>query len=72
MAKKKKVDLAEFSLEELKDQVVSEQSRLQQLEFAHVVSPLENPLQIRVARRGIAKLKTEIKRRQLAETNNDN
>ena len=41
-----------------------DQLRLKKLEFAHAISPLENPMTIRGLRRDIARLKTEIKLKQ--------
>lgn len=41
-----------------------DQQRLKKLEFAHAISPLENPMTIRGLRRDIARLKTEIKLKQ--------
>ncbi|MEP6466084.1 MAG: 50S ribosomal protein L29 [Parafilimonas sp.] len=39
--------------------------RLKKLEFAHAISPLENPLSIRGLRKDIARIKTELKNRTL-------
>ena len=39
--------------------------RLKKLEFAHAISPLENPMTIRNLRREVARLKTELKKKQL-------
>jgi large subunit ribosomal protein L29 len=38
--------------------------RLKKLEFAHAISPLENPMTIRGLRRDIARLQTELKGRK--------
>ena len=38
--------------------------RLKKLEFAHAISPLENPMALRGIRRDIARLKTELKLKQ--------
>ncbi len=37
--------------------------RLKKLQFAHAISPLENPMSIRNLRKDIARLKTELKKR---------
>ncbi len=39
--------------------------RLKKLEFAHTISPLENPMSIRDLRKDIARLKTEINKREV-------
>ncbi len=54
----------DLSLEELKDKITSEQQRLTQLKMNHTVSYLENPMQIRHSRREIARMKTELQKRQ--------
>jgi len=38
--------------------------RLKKLKFAHAISPLENPMTIRGVRREIARLKSELKKRE--------
>jgi len=41
---------------------------LKKLQFAHSISPLENPVSIRGLRRDLARLKSELKKKQ-AENN---
>jgi large subunit ribosomal protein L29 len=41
-----------------------DKQRLKKLEFAHAISPLENPVSIRGLRRDIARLMTELKLKQ--------
>ncbi len=43
-----------------------DKQRLKKLEFAHAISPLENPMTIRGLRKDIARLQTELKLNQLA------
>ena len=66
----KKIDfvksLKDISAEDLKARVQEDELRLKKLEFAHAISPLENPMSIRALRRDIARLKTELQKRQLA------
>lgn len=49
---------------DLKARLQEDQQRLKKLEFAHSISPLENPVSIRGLRRDIARLKTELKKRE--------
>ena len=49
--------------DELKDKLDAFQKKLHDLKLIHVVSPVENPLQIRNLRRAIARLKTEFVKR---------
>ena len=56
----KKADIKALSVDELKEKVASESKALEKLTFAHSVSPLENPMQIRELRKTIARLNTEL------------
>ena len=56
----KKADIKALSLEELKETIATESKALEKLKFAHSVSPLENPMQIRELRKTIARLNTEL------------
>lgn len=56
-------ELRSKSVEELQDAAASAESSLRNLRFAHAVSPIENPLRIRAARKEIARLKTELQAR---------
>jgi large subunit ribosomal protein L29 len=49
-----------LSLEELTSTLASEKEGLARLKFAHAISPIENPLRIREARKVIARLETAI------------
>jgi large subunit ribosomal protein L29 len=49
---------------ELAARLEEEKLRLKKLEFAHAISPLENPMTIRGVRRDIARLQTELKLKQ--------
>lgn len=46
--------------------IKEDEMRLKKLEFAHAISPLESPMTIRSLRREIARLKTELKKKQLS------
>ncbi|HMT73447.1 MAG TPA: 50S ribosomal protein L29 [Chitinophagaceae bacterium] len=50
--------------QDLKNRLAEDKLRLKKLEFAHTISPLENPMSIRGLRREIARLKTELKLKQ--------
>ncbi len=52
--------------QDLKARLEDDSLRLKKLEFAHAISQLENPMTIRGLRRDIARLKTELKKRQNA------
>ena len=46
--------------QDLKSRLEEDKQRLKKLEFAHTISPLENPMTLRSLRRDIARLKTEL------------
>jgi large subunit ribosomal protein L29 len=54
-----------LSTEDLSARIKEDELRLKKLEFAHAISPLENPMSIRTLRRELARLKTELKKKQL-------
>ncbi|GDX48669.1 MAG: 50S ribosomal protein L29 [Bacteroidota bacterium] len=66
MAKKEKVNLADMSVEDLKQSIADEKSQLKKLKFNHTVTPLENPMQMRELRRKVARLLTEENKRKTA------
>lgn len=58
--------LKELSVTDLKARIQEDELRLKKLEFAHAISPLENPMSIRSLRKDLARLKTELKQKQQA------
>ena len=57
--------LKSLSIVDIKARIDEDQLRLKKLEFAHAISPLENPMSIRGLRQDIARLKTELKKKEL-------
>ena len=57
-------EVLKLSKEELKEQLVEQKIKYNELKMAHAVSPLENPIQIRFLRRSIARIATEITNRE--------
>lgn len=66
MASNKSVELRNASDADLQDQLNENTVSLEKMKFDHAVSGIENPLQLRAVRRDIARIKTEIRRRELA------
>jgi large subunit ribosomal protein L29 len=66
----KKIDflksLTNLSDSDIKAKISEDELRLKKLQFAHVITPLENPMSIRALRKDIARLKTELKKRVTA------
>ena len=67
MATKKFLELQDFTDEELQQELKEAQQEYVSLKFDHSVAGLENPMVLRNLRRDIARLKTEIRRRELAQ-----
>jgi len=59
------MDLLDFSEEDLSSEMKARLEQMQQIEFEHAVRGLENPMKLRVLRRDIARLNTEIRRREI-------
>jgi len=57
--------LLDLNETDLKARIEEDELRLKKLEFAHAISPLENPMSIRTLRRDLARLKTALKNRAL-------
>ncbi len=63
-------EIIELTTKELEERLDTEQTMLSKLKLNHAVSPLENPMKIREARKNIARLQTELHKRQLNENSN--
>jgi len=59
-------EIKALSIEELNEKINTEVSSLQKLKFAHAITPIENPMKLVEARKFIARLKTELRAKQLA------
>ena len=59
-----KKSIQSLGADELKARITEDELRLKKLEFAHALSPLENPMSIRNLRRELARLKTAHKAKQ--------
>lgn len=61
----KTVEIRELATNELAERLQTEQTNYTQMLLNHSISPLENPAQIKAARRTIARMKTELRQREL-------
>ena len=57
--------MRDMSENDLKARMQEDELRLKKLEFAHAISPLENPMSIRSLRKDVARLKTALKQKAL-------
>jgi large subunit ribosomal protein L29 len=58
--------IKELTTGEIRERMDEEQRQLTRLKMNHAVSPLENPNKIKAYRKTIARLKTELHRRELS------
>lgn len=63
----KAVELKTLSVEELKKRLAEEGQNLAHLKFQLATSQLESPIKVRTVRRGIARLKTALREKELAQ-----
>ncbi|WP_153796539.1 50S ribosomal protein L29 [Foetidibacter luteolus] len=57
--------LKDLNEADLTARIKEDKLRLKKLEFAHAISPLESPVSIRNLRKDIARLQTELRKRQI-------
>lgn len=65
----KQSEVKQLSTQDLHDRVFEEKRELNRLNMTHAVSPLENPMVLHSKRRTIARLMSEITRREREEIN---
>ena len=58
-------EIRELSTKELAERIEAEAVALNRMEINHSISPLDNPAQIKQLRRTIARMKTELRQREL-------
>jgi large subunit ribosomal protein L29 len=63
----KVAEIKELTNAEIEERLAVESDNLSRLKLNHAISPLDNPSQIKVIRRGIARMMTELRRREINE-----
>lgn len=61
----KQTEIKEMSVSELQEKLMVLKKNYADLKMAHVISPLENPIQLREMRRDVARVATELTKRDL-------
>ena len=61
--------IKELSIAELQEKLSEEKAKLTEMRLNHAVTPLENPMEIRKTRKTIARLATELTKRNLQQQN---
>ena len=63
----KVVEIRELSTKEIQEKIQTEQEALTKMKLNHAITPLDNPNQIREAKKTIARLKTILTERELSK-----
>jgi large subunit ribosomal protein L29 len=63
----KSSEIKELTIQELQERLEGEETLMVRMKMNHAVSPLDNPNKIVETRRNIARLKTEVRARQIQE-----
>jgi large subunit ribosomal protein L29 len=61
----KNSEIRALTISELREKISSEKEALRKLKFAHRISAIENPMRIRETRKLIARLSTELRKKEL-------
>ena len=58
-------EVKQLGTKELVEKIENAETALDKMKLSHQITPLENPSQIKAARRDIARMKTELRQREL-------
>ena len=58
-------EIKDLTTDEIREKIETEKAALTKMKMNHAVSPLENPMLIRTTRKNIARLMTELRKREL-------
>ena len=61
----KSKELKEIETKDLAERLEAEVAKYNQMKLNHAITPMENPSQIKAARRDMARMKTELRQREL-------
>ena len=64
------IKLSGLTLEELREMLNNTHNDLNKMRMSHRTAEIENPVEIRTVRRNVARILTEIKKRELQDTTN--
>ena len=60
-------EIKELTTKEIQERLEADKVILNRMKLNHSISPLDNPMQIQAARRGVARLNTELSQREINE-----
>ncbi len=58
-------EIKELTTKEIQERLDTEKELLNRMNLNHAISPLDNPMQIKEARKTIARLATELRQREI-------
>lgn len=61
--------IREMTLEEIKERLEEEKKQLVRMKLAHAVSPLDNPHKMKEYKKTVARLHTELRKREIEAGN---
>jgi len=61
----KQQEITKLSVEDVKKKITDFSEQLTKMKLTHSVAPIENPIQIRKVRKTIARLQTELTKREM-------
>ena len=61
----KSKEIRELETKDLAERIEAEVAKYNQMKLNHSITPLENPSEIKATRRNIARMKTELRQREL-------
>jgi len=61
----KQAEITQLSVTELQEKFSETKKSYADLKLAHAISPLENPIQLRNVRRSVARIATELTKREI-------
>lgn len=61
----KQSEIIQLSIEDLNERLLDEEKTFVELKLAHRVTPIENPMLLRTKRKTIARIKTELRKREI-------
>jgi large subunit ribosomal protein L29 len=63
----KTVEIRDLTIKELEERIDAEKNLLVKQKINHTISPMDNPIKIRFARKNIARMMTVLRQKQLNE-----
>ncbi|PKP18920.1 MAG: 50S ribosomal protein L29 [Bacteroidetes bacterium HGW-Bacteroidetes-21] len=61
----KQAEIKQLTTKELRERIIDEKELLTKMKINHTISPLDNPMKIQAVRKNVARLMTEIRKREL-------